>query len=81
MDHLAQFELMKNVSILLETHMLSRRDYNNFNEQSFLNDLSIQNWRVNSNDPINNFNDFLCIERHVPLKKVNKKEIKFASKP
>ena len=58
---------------------LDKRDYINFNEESFLDDLTIQNWRVTSNDP--NFNDFLwrlegSIERHV-----NKKETRFLSKP
>ena len=38
---------------------------------SFIRDLSIQNWRVNSDDPNNNFKGFLwrlegCIERQVP---------------
>ncbi len=83
-DHLLQFSSVnKNISRDKTTYY--KRDYNKFNEQSFLNDLSIQNWN-NQNDANTMFNDFAwrlesCINRHAPLKKLSKKETNFKLKP
>ena len=47
---------------------------------------SIQNWYNQQQDPNIMFNNFAwrlesCINRHAPLKKLNKKELKFQLKP
>ena len=66
----------KYISIIIQT----------FNEQSFLDDVSIQQWNYESQDVNVLFNDFSwrlkgCVVRHAPLKKLNKKQIKLQSKP
>ena len=67
--------------------MTYRCDLSNFEEQSFLDDISIQNWNNGTFEGTNNkFNDFLwrlegCLDRHGPVKKLNKKQLKKQSKP
>ena len=84
-DHLSQFAfIQKDVSKIPVTDKLSR-DYSNFNEASFLEDLSIQNWSQ-SNNVNDRYSEFIfklegCVSRHAPLKKLSKKEIKIKSKP
>ena len=64
----------------------SIRDYTNFSEQSFRDDVSIQMFQkefVNVNDQ---FVDFFfkldgCVNRHAPLKKLTNKEFKLKQKP
>ena len=84
-DHLVQF-----VSVNKEAHITneqtSYRSYKNWNEQSFLDDLSIQNWSTNQENGNDSYNDFIWslkgyIDRHAPLKKLNKREIKLKNKP
>ena len=84
-DHLLQFSCI-NKDISTDKTPYYKRNYSRFNEQSFLDDLSIQNWYNNHQDANTMFNDFAwrfesCIDRHAPLKKLNKKEMKFKLKP
>ena len=64
-----------------------KRDLSNFDENSFSDDITLQNWNANSLEDTNSkFNDFLwriesCLDRHAPIKKVNKKQLKKMSKP
>ena len=83
-DHLPQFSCI-NKDISSDKTPYYKRNYSKFNEQSFIDDLSIQSW-YNHQDPNIMFNDFAwklesCINRHAPLKKLNKKELKFKLKP
>ena len=83
-DHLPQFSCI-NKDISTDKTPYYKRNYSKFNEQSFLDDLSIQNWH-NQQDPNMMFNNFAwrlesCINRHAPLKKLNKKDLKFQLKP
>ena len=58
-----------------------------FVESSFLEDISIQQWEVNKPNGTNpKFDDFLwrvekCVDRHAPIKKLTKKQLKKRSKP
>ena len=63
-----------------------KRDYKNWNEQRFLDDLSIQNWKNDMQDVSEKYNDFIwhlesCVNIHAPIKKLSKKEIKMKIKP
>ena len=85
-DHLAQFaSIHKNISpITKETHY--KLDKSKFNETQFLDDLSIQNFDHDSPDPNEKFTNLLwryesCVKRHMPLKKLNKQELKLKKKP
>ena len=85
-DHLAQFVCTETKIINKKTKDIFKRVYKNWNEQSFLNDLSIQNWKNDLQDVNDKYNDFLwhlesCVNRHAPIKKLNKKEIKTKNKP
>ena len=54
--------------------------------KSFPEDLSIQKWKNDMQDVNKKYNDFIwhlesCVNRHAPIKKLNKKEIKMKIKP
>ena len=77
-DHLAQFVCTETKIINKNTKDIFKRVYKNWNEQSFLNDLPIQNWKNDLQDVNDKYNDFLwhlesCVNRHAPIKKLNKK--------
>ena len=85
-DHFSQFLSIskKYVSSKLKSNSY-QRDYSNFNERLFIEDVSIQNW-INDDDTNVLYDDFIwrlsnCVDRHVPLKKLNKKQLKLKSKP
>ena len=86
-DHFSQFLSVNKEVIRLKSQDVYRRDLTNFDEKSFTDDISIQNWNVNNLEETNiKFDDFLwrlngCLERHAPIKKLNKKQIKKMSKP
>ena len=87
-DHLSQFlyiSLHKNVAKQTKTPTY-KHDYSKFNERSFLDDISIQQWNCELDDVNKAFDDFSwrlkgCVDRHAPLKKLNKKQTKLQSKP
>ena len=87
-DHLAQFIFVnKIITKSKKKKDVYRRSYSKFNENSFLDDLSIQTWNArNSQNTNEKFNDFLwrfeeCVDRHAPVKKLNKKQLKNKEKP
>ena len=59
----------------------------NLNEQLFMDDVSIQNWNATRHYGTNGkFNDFIwrlegCVDRHAPVKKLSRKEIKKQQNP
>ena len=78
-DHFSQFlSINKEVSKVKPVDVY-KRDYRNFDEKYFIDDISIQNWTAAvTNDVNSKFDDFLwrvegCVDRHAPLKKLNKK--------
>ena len=84
-DHFLQF-LSVNKSIA-KIKSIYKHDFANFDEESFIEDVSIQNWNTNVHSDTNyKFNDFCwrlegCVDRHAPLKKLNKKQMNKLSKP
>ena len=83
--HLSQFASISKHNPNTPTDICYKLDQSKFNENLFLEDLSIQNFedKENAND---SFSDLLdkyeaCVKRHMPLKKVNKKEKKLENKP
>ena len=84
-DHLTQFAIIQKDISKLSNFPVYKRDFSKYDETSFLEDLSIQNWNQYNNID-EKYKDFLnkveaCVERHAPLKKLNKKELKRKSKP
>ena len=84
-DHLSQFASISKHNPNTPTEICYKLDQSKFNENLFLEDLSIQNFedKENAND---SFSDLLdkyeaCVKRHMPLKKVNKKGKKLENKP
>ena len=63
-----------------------KRNYSTFSEDSFRDDVSIQNFDNNFENVNDRFKDFYlrlkgCVERHAPLKKLTSKEVKLKHKP
>ena len=63
-----------------------KRDYSNFDENTFLEDIATEDWSTDGNNTNIYFNNFLttletCIDKHAPMKKLNRKQIKKLSKP
>ena len=90
-DHLPQFLLinLKPKSSATRTIPL-RRTWSSFNADNFLHDFNTINWNeilsVDKNDSEASFNSFLnkfntLYDKHVPLKKLTKKQFKLTSKP
>ena len=85
-DHFSQFISVQKLSFDYKINAIYKRDYSNFSEQSFRDDVSIQSFKkelVNVNDQ---FADFFfkldgCVNRHAPLKKLTNKEFKLKQKP
>ena len=85
-DHYLQFVSVIKEKIDYKSIKMFKRDYSKFSEDSFRDDVSIQNFNNYYEDVNENFNDFYfkleaCIERHAPLKKLAVKEIKLENKP
>ena len=86
-DHFSQFLCINREITKLKPSDTYRIDYSNFNEKLFVEDVSIQNWFANVSRGTNaKFDDFIwrledCVNRHAPLKKLNKKQLNKISKP
>ena len=86
-DHFSQFLSINKDVTKVKQNNIYKRNFREFNEESFIHDISIQNW--SAKNPIGTnpkIEDFLwrlegCIDRHAPLKKLNKKQLNKISKP
>ena len=88
-DHLPDFLIINNLSSIPSNVKLFKRDYSKFNEVMFLNELKSLHWE-NILPPDDNVNDIFgsfyttlqeIVERHAPLRKVSRKEVKIRCKP
>ena len=84
-DHYSQFIMVNRDKLDAKTRVVYSRDYSKFSVDSF-RDVLIQNCDVEFDNVDDQFNDFYfklegCVDRHVPLKKLNPKETKLMSKP
>ena len=74
-DHFSQFISVQKLKFDLKSTTYYKRDYTNFSEQSFRDDVSIQNFNNNQIIDVNKqFADFFfklegCVNRHAPIKK------------
>ena len=86
-DHFSQFLSIDKEIVRLKPNNIYKRDMSKFDESLFRDDVSIQNWNANNLDDINGiFNDFLwrlegCADRHAPIKKLTRKDLKKSLKP
>ena len=88
-DHFPQFLVMTKVNIDYKRCSFAKRDFSNLNEQKFISDFSnINHSFLYDNDKTLNykFDNFYenlnsYVNRHVPTKKMTKKDLKFCSKP
>ena len=86
-DQFSQFLYVNKSLAKIKPKSIYKRDFANYDEESFIEDVSIQNWNTNVHSDTNyKFNDFYwglegCIDRHAPLKKLNKKQMNKLSKP
>ena len=58
-DHLSQFLSVDTSKIEYKKLDIYKRDYSNFNEQSFIEDISIQNWHNEYDHPNDCYSDFI----------------------
>ena len=85
-DHFSQFLSINKEIIKPSTSNVFKRDFSSFEENMYIDDVSIQNWNNNLHDTNSKFNDFLwkieeCVNHHAPIKKLTRKEIKKMKNP
>ena len=85
-EHFSQFASVNRSPIDVKNMTMYRRNLRNFSEISFRNDVSIQQWREDTDDPNLLTFDLVrkldgCAERHAPTQKLTPKEIKLTLKP
>ena len=85
-EHFSQFTSVERKKLDFRNINILQRNYKNFTTEHFRNDVSIQKWNTDSEDVNEQFSDFYwclegCVDRHAPLKKLTKKELKLKSKP
>ena len=75
--HFLQFLSINKEVTKVKQNNIYKRNFHEFNEESFLDDISIQNWSAKNHIGTNpKIDDFLwrlegCIDRHAPLKKTD----------
>ena len=85
-EHFSQFASVNHSPIDVKKITMYGRNLRQFSEIEFRNDVSIQQWRQDTDDPNLLTYDLVkkldgCAERHAPTHKLNPKEIKFKLKP
>ena len=85
-EHFSQFISVNREKIDLKKINVYQRDYSRFSNESFRDDVFIQNWNYARENVNNLFNDFYSklegsVNRHAPLKNLSPKEIKIKNKP
>ena len=85
-EHFSQFITVTREKIEFKKLNVYLRDYSKFSNESFREDVSIQNWDYTHKNVHDLFKDFYsklegAVNKHAPLKKLSPKEIKVKSKP
>ena len=88
-DHLPNFVIINNFSDLSPAVSIYKRDYSHLDENNLIEEVNQINWHKiysNVSDPTTMFTSFYdklnqIIDKHLPFKKLSRKEIKFSSKP
>ena len=85
-EHFSQFASVNHSPIDVKKMTMYGRNLKNFSEINFRDDVSIQRWRQDTDDPNLLTYDLVskldaCAERHAPTKKLTPKEVKLSLKP
>ena len=85
-EHFSQFPSITREKVDLKKENIYERDYSNFSNDSFRDDVSIQNRNYYHDNVHDSFSDFYIklegsVNRHAPLKELSPKEIKMKDKP
>ena len=85
-EHFSQFASVVREKIDVKKVNMQGRDFSKFSSRDFYDDVSIQPWNYNLQDPNILMSEFIwrlegCTERHAPMKKLSPKEIKTKLKP
>ena len=88
-DHFPQFIILNKVNMDYKNCSYAKRDYSNFDEQKFINGFEKQKMTFleETNLPLNTKFDLFFenvstyVDSHVPVKKMNKKDLKLFEKP
>ena len=90
-DHFPNFLIINKFSHLPSKTKIYKRDYSHFNDSALVDEIRFIDWSTVLSDSYNYdvntlFNSFYLklsniVDKHVPLKMLQKKEIKFMSKP
>ena len=88
-DHFPNFLIINKFSHLPSKTKIYKRDYSHFNDSALVDEIRFIDWSTvlsDSHDVNALFNSFYLklsniVDKHVPLKMMQKKEIKFMSKP
>ena len=88
-DHLPNFLIISRLNMSTNKEKIYKRDYSNYNEESFIKEFSSIDWTTVLNESQNvsqMFEQFYfqvsdVIDRNAPLKPLSRKESKFYSKP
>ena len=85
-EHFSQFASINRGKIDVKNIVVYGRNQKNLSEDDFRDDVSIQNWAHDTDDPNILMADLVwrlegCVDRHAPSKKLSPKEVKFRLKP
>ena len=85
-EHFSQFASVKRDKFDVKKVNMYHRDFSKYSPTDFRDDISIQNWKMDSTDSSELFSDFFvklkgCADRHAPIRKLNANEVKLRSKP
>ena len=85
-EHLSQFASINRGKVDVKKIEMYGRDYSKFTDDAFRDDVSIQPWLDQTNDPNLLMADLVwrldgCTERHAPMKKLSPRETKLKLKP
>ena len=88
-DHLPNFIIFDKFSSLPLNIKVHKRDYSKLNETALINEMQSINWHTvftPNLDPSSMFDSFYTktseiIDRHIPIKQLSRRELKFQSKP
>ena len=88
-DHLANFIILSNFGSLPSNIKVYKRDYSKLNESTLISEMQSIDWHsifTSDSDPSDMFCSFYStifdiVDKHIPLKQLSKKELKFQSKP
>ena len=88
-DHFPQFLILNQVFIDHRTCSYAKRDFSKFDQNKFVDGFSnqtmdsLENSSISTNRKFDLFYEMVSsyVDHHVPIKKLNKKDLKFLSKP